>query len=504
MRIESELCDDGSHRVYEKLVWAIAPVVVCPKHKQQLQTRCPHCLEQQRVLTANSVPGYCNKCVTRLGAPHLSHSEPGSEEDLWIAETIGEMVAAAPHVDLECLIARYRGAIIRHASRVAGGSIRALSRLSGVRYSQIMNCLRDDKTVGIDLFLKGLHGLNLSVRDLFQELSGSIEWEQPYPRASHVAPRYSADFRRQCLQQELDSPHPRSPRELASSLGYSGTAQLWRADQDRFLELAQRASPDARLSSAAKPLAALKDRARQALEASLAESLSRSAKQVAKELKIKEGTLRGWFPELCKSIASKRDEDTDQACRTELERALTEIPVPSLTEVARRAGQTLAILKTRAPDLCRALQNAKASHARNQTESLTQRVIPFLSKDPPPTGAEAARKLGTSWAAIKRQLPDLARQLVKRAKSYRQAESMLCEMTVFDEVEKAVNKLHSVEEYPSATRVAYETANLPQSWSLLNDARKRAIAKLRDSSTDSPADDTALSATFAKAQAKTC
>jgi len=89
--------------IYEPLLWSLAAVTVCPYHRKRLQSRCPHCGQQQRLIEAKMRPGYCAKCQQWLGC--LSHDELNVQEALielelewhiWVTQRIGEVLAAAP------------------------------------------------------------------------------------------------------------------------------------------------------------------------------------------------------------------------------------------------------------------------------------------------------------------------------------------------------------------------------------------------------------------------
>lgn len=53
--------------IYEPLLWSIAAVFVCPRHRQPLQSLCPHCGQRQRLIAGMMRPGYCSKCQQWLG-----------------------------------------------------------------------------------------------------------------------------------------------------------------------------------------------------------------------------------------------------------------------------------------------------------------------------------------------------------------------------------------------------------------------------------------------------
>ncbi len=53
--------------VYEPLLWTLKSVRICPRHRQQLVTVCPHCRTALPFLSQVAHPGYCTRCAGWLG-----------------------------------------------------------------------------------------------------------------------------------------------------------------------------------------------------------------------------------------------------------------------------------------------------------------------------------------------------------------------------------------------------------------------------------------------------
>ena len=93
----------GDGPVYDLLLWAVASVKVCVKHKCLLTEKCPSCQKRLRPIQSRSLPGFCSFCLTWLG---VSGEGAGSEEagptpmdmkyEFWVSEQIGSLIAAAP------------------------------------------------------------------------------------------------------------------------------------------------------------------------------------------------------------------------------------------------------------------------------------------------------------------------------------------------------------------------------------------------------------------------
>lgn len=89
--------------LYERLVWKIKCVKICPLHKQELTKICPHCKKMQINFSGYSFPGFCARCQTWLGQKESQHSKEREfslnfPKEKWIASEIGKVLAQLPQV----------------------------------------------------------------------------------------------------------------------------------------------------------------------------------------------------------------------------------------------------------------------------------------------------------------------------------------------------------------------------------------------------------------------
>lgn len=93
--------------VYDPLLWSLAPVTACLRHRRRLRQTCQHhgCQQSSLPLTSRSRPGYCGRCGRWLGIS--SEGEPVGDEALteeevrsqtWIMQALGEILVAAPRL----------------------------------------------------------------------------------------------------------------------------------------------------------------------------------------------------------------------------------------------------------------------------------------------------------------------------------------------------------------------------------------------------------------------
>lgn len=65
--------------IYDPLLWAVQAVTACPRHRQRLRVQCPYqdCRQPSRRLVSRSRPGYCSRCARWLGV----HPESASDDN---------------------------------------------------------------------------------------------------------------------------------------------------------------------------------------------------------------------------------------------------------------------------------------------------------------------------------------------------------------------------------------------------------------------------------------
>ena len=82
---------------YERLLWSLRQVVVCPLHENLLDCTCPHCgRSQTNELVRDCLPGHCGFCEHFLGEERTSSvvesDGVSSEYQLWVARDFGNLL----------------------------------------------------------------------------------------------------------------------------------------------------------------------------------------------------------------------------------------------------------------------------------------------------------------------------------------------------------------------------------------------------------------------------
>ena len=134
--------DQKSGLVYERLLWAIKIVAVCPFHLRPLEEHCPFCNRQQPALAVSSRPGYCSACGNWLGEPSSAtipkwgNRARNFRNELHQASAVGEILAtnsAAGSVSA----ASFRRNLRICITRLAAGNTAAFARCTQISISTI-------------------------------------------------------------------------------------------------------------------------------------------------------------------------------------------------------------------------------------------------------------------------------------------------------------------------------------------------------------------------------
>jgi len=88
-------CDHGP---YERLLWSLNLVKICPHHRTILQSSCPHCHRNDaKFLAAKILPGLCTHCSGWLGSSTGRITEISDDQSkymLWVAQSFSDLLDA--------------------------------------------------------------------------------------------------------------------------------------------------------------------------------------------------------------------------------------------------------------------------------------------------------------------------------------------------------------------------------------------------------------------------
>lgn len=207
--------------VYEQLLWALTSVRVCAHHHRVLSIQCPYpdCGRVLSPLEPRSRPGYCSRCERWLGTS--SGTDPTNGENLdeehiewyvWMAESIGQLLAAAPTLPTFPPRERIAHAMNLCVEQSARGTASVLAQALGLWPGAPWGWLHAETIPKLDLLLRLCDLLDISLLDFLTEEDlriGPIRTERPWMKipSPRRPPRRPFDVEnvRQALEQALAS-----------------------------------------------------------------------------------------------------------------------------------------------------------------------------------------------------------------------------------------------------------------------------------------------------------
>lgn len=481
--------------VYDSLLWAVKVVTVCPRHQEPLEDTCPHCGRWQHPLAAYSRPGYCSRCRRWLGLHKGANGADGesrqgqADYQLWVANAVGELLAAAPRLQPRLLKDTVRHNLNSYIVRLAEGNRRAFARFVKSPPKQMHDWLTGQLIPSLDTFVRVCYHLEISLITVVTSGGAEAGVDRELSKSAlvrlngGVARRRHPDRVRRALEEALHEESAPSLSEIADRYGYKRVGSLYRVDRD----LSKRIM--ANHCTAKRPnwwkrrgTERICDKAtmKQSLESSLAQDQPISVHQLGKSHRYTSGaTLYHKFPDLCRAISAKvaaRNKTRLNAVERALRAALKEDPPPTLGEVSGRAGSmSPASLRRLFPVLCAALQAQRKQYGLRRTAELRKAAQALLSEDPPPSVQNACQRLGVSDASFYDKFPDLAHAIATRHLRHRAEAAQKRREVLRGEVRHAVLTLRDQGKYPSHRRVrGLLNENLRVRWDQLAECLREA------------------------------
>ncbi|HEY9626115.1 MAG TPA: hypothetical protein V6C84_02330 [Coleofasciculaceae cyanobacterium] len=218
--------------VIEPLLWSLEVVQVCPHHYEPLQQACPHCHQKNLPLVWRSRPGYCSKCHQWLGSDKTSRNDSFSanqlEWSIWVANSIGELIAAAPELDTFPGKAQVIQSLKAYINLTTGGNVAEFARRIQMPRNSVWLWCEGKNQPQLEALVRICYCLNVSLIEFLIEKP--IEGNQFIMRPPVLLPTTSRSEARKVdlnqLEQKLQTvilndefPSP-SMEEVARQLGY--------------------------------------------------------------------------------------------------------------------------------------------------------------------------------------------------------------------------------------------------------------------------------------------
>lgn len=435
-----------SGKVYDQLLWQIQCVTACARHECRLEHECPHCGRRQVSLSHRICPGFCGRCLGRLGRRpgsylqnHSSESSQIMEEELVVAEEVGKLLAAAPDLLPRVLLTCFSANLRRHTgSMFQGRGVTSPIRLPADK--QTVRCwLRGTQSPSLPLLLETCLALKVSPLDLLR----NDNYEG-----------LSCD--------EVVWAHGEAPAS------FRGEADEGRAGS-HYVDWTNQES-----------LAYVESRLRAALEEYPPSSLTK----IARGLRCAKGMLRKKFPLLAAQVAARaedyfRPRVGDETMLEVLREALGEEPPPSLNDVSHRIGRgasTTTLHKKFPKESREIVERYGAVRKRRLDDEAIEKILrAALETHPPPSTPEVSRAIGVSRATLYSKFPDLFRAISSRSALFRRERDARNREAARAEIRTICESLLREGQYPSDALVRSMMTTPCQS-QIFSEARREALA----------------------------
>lgn len=149
--------------IYEPLLWTLAPVTACPRHRCRLRQMClyPDCRRFPLLLGQHSRPGHCSACERWLGIPTEDRRVTGDEltdEEVqaqnWVGEAVGKLLAGAPGLSSFPTQPRLTQMVAVYADEVADGNVTRFARELGIPMKTVWQWCRGLTVPSLELLLQ--------------------------------------------------------------------------------------------------------------------------------------------------------------------------------------------------------------------------------------------------------------------------------------------------------------------------------------------------------------
>ena len=459
--------------LYDSLLWAVKAVSICPRHQQPLEERCPHCGRRQHPLAAYSRPGYCSRCRRWLGLKEGTNGADGgprqgqADYQLWVANAVGELLAAAPLLQSRLPKANVRQNLWSYVDRLAEGNQAAFAHFVQSHRNLFRGWLTGQSLPRIDALLRVCHHLKISMIALLTSgaAEAGVDWDLRgsalFRPTGGGARRHDPDEVRRVLEAALHEEPAPSVSEIARRRGYSAKVRLYQVDRDLCIQITanyRRAKRSHWWKRRGAERICDEATIKQSLKRSLAQAQPIPVHRLAAGLGYASGgVLRQEFPDLCRAISAKRaarNKTRLNAAELALRTALEEDSPPSLREMGRRRlGHSTTSLILHFPGLCAALQSRHKKYRVRCTAKLRKRVQALLSEDPPPPVNKACQRVGLSSDRFYVKFPDLANAIATRYLRHRAEAKQKRKELLREEIRHIVLQLHRQGIFPSWSRV---------------------------------------------------
>jgi hypothetical protein len=357
----------------------------------------------------------------RAGLPEKSN-ESDMGREIWIAKSIGDLLAVAPELKGFPLRERLRANLTACIESATFGNLLAFADITRTRRGALRDWVSGTHRPQISALLQMCYQIGVPVTQLLAD-PGAIDFDiAPLRNDREIrSPRRGAEVRL-ALERALAEEPPPSVSEVARRLHFARGERLYQIDRAGAKRLSARHREAIRALQPKPPRAPRKcerPQMKRILEESLARECPVSVSEIAAENGYANpGCIRLDFPDLCRAIGQK----IAQRGKVELDgkgeilkAALEEVPPLTAESMAKRLGCGCpGVLRRNFPAQYQALLGKRMAYEEAQRKQLRCDLISALSENPAPTVPAVCRRLGISTSRVYCLHGDLARAIAAR------------------------------------------------------------------------------------------
>lgn len=233
--------------LYERLLWSISYVTVCPLHQTRLVSSCPSCgISQSSELSRHTLSGFCGACKGWLGRERSTDDmvdldTPVGAYEIWVAKDFANLLAL--NRDGAALLSRKKSMQLLSAvvATTYGGNRGEFCKHANIGKPTLESWLKNGGLPTLRSMVRLSWVLQIPMRSLLMgneesditiKRSGvSAEFLPPRPRRKNRRARDWIAIERN-LRESIDSDRPYSSwQEAARELGFVPSNLRWRFPQ---------------------------------------------------------------------------------------------------------------------------------------------------------------------------------------------------------------------------------------------------------------------------------
>jgi transcriptional regulator with XRE-family HTH domain len=349
-------------------------------------------------------------------------SESDFRREIWIAKSIGDLLAAAPRLKGFPLREHLRANLSACIESATFGNLLAFADITRTSRGALRYWVSGTHRPQIGALLRMCYEIGVPVTQLLGDPAATYFDIAPLRNDRGIQLRRRGAEVRLALERALAEEPPPSVSEVARRLHFARSERLYQIDRAKSKMLSAR-HREAIRALQPKPSRAPRKCERPKMKRILEDSLARECPVSVPEIAAQNGyanagCIRLKFPDLCRSIGQKialrKKAETDGKGEI-LKAALEEAPPLTTEEMAERLGFGCPrVLRRNFPAQYQALLGKRMAYEEAQRKQLRSDLISALAENPAPTVPAVCHRLGISTTRVYCLHGDLARAIAAR------------------------------------------------------------------------------------------